>query len=49
MLEVLEELHYWKANLRRLNGQKIRKRAGVQVVRPKMLYSDAGASWPGAA
>ena len=41
-VEVLEELPYWRANLRRLNGQKIRKRAGVQVVRPKLLYSDAG-------
>ena len=28
--------------MRRLNGQKICKKAGVQVVQPKMLYSDAG-------
>ena len=28
--------------MRRLNGQKIRRKVGVQVVRLKMLYSDAG-------
>ena len=31
-LEVVGELRYWRANLRRLNGQRIRKKAGVQVV-----------------
>ena len=40
--EVLAELRFWRENLRALNGQKIRRRAGVQVVQPRMLYSDAG-------
>ena len=40
--EVLAELRFWKENLRKLNGQKIRREAGVQVVCPRMLYSDAG-------
>ena len=39
-VEVLEELRYWRVNLRRLNW--IRKKAGVQVVWFKRLYSDAG-------
>ena len=46
-LEVVLELRYWKENLRRLNGQKIRKKAGMQVVRPKLLYSDAGGNMAG--
>ena len=46
-LEVVAELRYWKANLRRLNGQRIRKEMGVQVVRPKLLYSDAGGNMAG--
>ena len=41
-VEVVAELRFWKENLRKLNGQKIRREAGVQVVRPKLLYSDAG-------
>ena len=46
-VEVLAELRFWKENLRKLNGQKIRREAGVQVVRPKMLYSDAGGNMAG--
>ena len=46
-VEVVTELRFWQQNLRRLNGQKIRKRAGVQVVRPKLLYSDAGGHMAG--
>ena len=45
--EVVAELRYWKLNLRRLNGQPIRKKAGVQVVRPRFLYSDAGGHMAG--
>ena len=45
--EVLAELRFWKENLRKLNGQKIRREAGVQVVRPRMLYSDAGGNMAG--
>jgi hypothetical protein len=45
--EVLAELRFWRENLRALNGQKIRRRAGVQVVQPKMLYSDAGGNMAG--
>ena len=47
--EVITELQFWKANLRRLNGQPIRKMAGVQVLRPKLLYSDAGGHMAGGA
>ena len=47
--EVVEELRFWEKNLRRLNGQRIRKTAGVQVVRPLMLYSDAGGHMAGGA
>ena len=46
-VEVVAELRFWKENLRRLNGQKIRREAGVQVVRPKLLYSDAGGDMAG--
>ena len=46
-MEVVSELRFWKANLRRLNGQPIRKRAGVQVLRPQFLYSDAGGHMAG--
>ena len=46
-VEVLAELRFWRENLRKLNGQKIRREAGVQVVRPKMLYSDAGGNMAG--
>ena len=35
--------------MRRLNGQRIRKTAGVQVVRPRLLYSDAGGHMAGGA
>ena len=45
--EVLSELRFWKENLRKLNGQKIRREAGVQVVCPRMLYSDAGGNMAG--
>jgi hypothetical protein len=45
--EVLAELRFWRENLRALNGQKIRREAGVQVVQPKMLYSDAGGHMAG--
>ena len=45
--EVLSELRFWKENLRKLNGQKICREAGVQVVRPRMLYSDAGGNMAG--
>jgi hypothetical protein len=45
--EVLAELRFWRENLRALNGQKIRRKAGVQVVQPKMLYSDAGGHMAG--
>ena len=48
-VEVIAELRFWKANLRRLNGQRIRKMAGVQVLRPKLLYSDAGGHMAGGA
>lgn len=47
--EVIKELRFWRKNLRILNGQKIRKMAGVQVVRPQMLYSDAGGHMAGGA
>ena len=40
--EVLAELRFWREKLRALNGQKIHRKAGVQVVQPKMMYSDAG-------
>ena len=45
--EVLAELRFWVENLRALSGQKIRRGAGVQVVQPKMLYSDAGGNMAG--
>ena len=45
--EVLSELRFWKENLRKLNGQKICREAGVLVVRPRMLYSDAGSNMAG--
>jgi hypothetical protein len=45
--EVLAELRFWRENVRRLNGQKIRREAGVQVVQPKLLYSDAGGHMAG--
>ena len=47
--EVIGELKFWRENLRRLNGQRIRKAAGVQVVRPRLLYSDAGGHMAGGA
>ena len=46
-MEVVSELRYWSENLRRLNGQPIRKEAGVQVLRPQLLYSDAGGHMAG--
>mgnify|MGYP006922982776 CR=1 FL=1 len=45
--EVLSELRFWKENLRKLNGQKIRREAGVQVVHPRVLYSNAGGNMAG--
>ena len=45
--EVLAELRFWRENLRALNGQKICRRAGIQVVQPRMLYSDAGGNMAG--
>ena len=45
--EVLAELRFWRENLRALNGQKICRKAGVQVVHPKMLYSGAGGHMAG--
>ena len=45
--EVLAEVRFWKENVRKLNGQKIRREAGVQVVQPRMLYSDAGGHMAG--
>ena len=35
--EVVKELRFWRENLRSLNGQRIRKMAGVQVVCPQLL------------
>ena len=40
--EVCREMEYWRRSMRRINGHPIRHRPGVKVVRPKMLYSDAG-------
>ena len=45
--EVMVEVRYWVQNLRELNGQKIRRQAGVQVVQPRMMYSDAGGHMAG--
>ena len=45
--EVVKELYYWRKNLRVLNGQMIRKSPGVKVVRPRMVYSDAGGHMAG--
>ena len=39
--KMIGELMFWEKNLRILNGQSIRKRAGVMVVHPKMLCSGA--------
>ena len=47
--EVIKELVFWKKNLRALNGQSIRKKAGVLVVHTKMLYSDARGHMAGGA
>ena len=46
---VLDEMRFWEQNVRRLNGQRIRREAGVQVLQPRMLYSDAGVTWQEAA
>jgi hypothetical protein len=40
--EVGVELRFWQQNLRRLKCQTILKKAGVQVVHPMILCSDAG-------
>ena len=40
--EVMVEVRYWVRNLRELNGQKIRRQAGGQVVQPRMMFSGAG-------
>ena len=45
--EVLSEVRFWVKNLRELNGQRIRREAGVQVLQPRMLYSDAGGHMAG--
>jgi hypothetical protein len=45
--EVLAEVRFWKENVRKLNGQRIRREAGVQAVQPRMLYSDAGGHMAG--
>ena len=43
----MAEVRFWVENLRELNGQKIRRQAGVQVVQPRMMYSDAGGHMAG--
>ena len=40
--ETVRELRFWRLNMKRLNGQMIRKTPGVKVMRPRELYSDAG-------
>ena len=40
--ETVRELRFWRLNMKRLNGQMIRKAPGVKVMRPRELYSDAG-------
>ena len=39
--EILEELKFWKGNVRSFNGQPIRRLPGVAVVWTKKVYSDA--------
>ena len=47
--EVLAELRFWRENLRALNGQMIRRRAGVQVVQPRCCTLMPAATWREAA
>ena len=48
-VEVVKELRFWRKDLRSLNSQRIRNMVGVQVVRPQLLYSDAGGHMAGGA
>ena len=38
----MAEVRFGVQNFRELNGQKIRRQAGGQVVQTRMMYSDAG-------
>ena len=45
--EVVNELKFWERNVRKLNGQRIRRRPGVRVLQPRLLCSDAGVHMAG--